>query len=412
MHSAISAPLDYETAKRLARSPDAMVRAELAACRDVPPEILAFLAGDPDAGVRAAAAANQQAPLQTSRALSRDPAETVRLALAGRIVRLLPELDGDGHKQAFQLATEALMALAIDEALKIREALASSLKDIAMAPPKVVRQLAYDTARAVAEPVLRYCLLLEDVDLLHLLATRDQQWLRLAIAARPSLSEPVSGALVARGDVVATGALLDNQGARIGAETLSQLVGAAEAIPAWHSKLAKRPDMPQSLLQKLAAFVDETVLAILRERSDLDSITRQQVVAVARRRLESAQQRENMPTEPAQARALRWLQNGILNENAILDALAMDDRAFVVAGIALLAKVSVDTLQRILVQQNAKAVTAICWRARFSMRSALVVQQKLARIAAPALLYPKGGFDYPLNEAEMLLMLELYGVSG
>ena len=402
----------YEEAKKLARDPDPAVRAALAARADLAPELLAYLSGDPDERVRAAAAGNPASPMQTAGALARDAAQSVRLALAGRIVRLLPDLTADAQRQAYRLAAEALMTLALDEALSVRETLSSALKDMAAAPPPVVRQLAYDTSRAVAEPILRYCLLLPDEDLLTLIATRDQSWLRVAIATRATVSEGVTNALIETGDLEATGVLIGNEGATLSERILANLVEGAAAEASWQAPLAKRRNLPTTLARRLAEFVDETVFAVLAERSDYDADTLRSVVIASRRRQEyqSAQQRQ--PDESAEERALRHYREGELSEERFTDALGLQDFNFARAALAMLARVPADVVRRILDQQNAKTITALCHRARLSMRTALMVQQRLARVPSAKLLYPRGGTDYPLSEEEMLFQLSLYGVEA
>ena len=79
----------------------------------------------------------------------------VRSTLARKLCRLLPDLPPGGADNVSTVAVRALEQLARDHIVRVREALATAIKDIACAPPSVVATLARDVERTVAEPVLR-----------------------------------------------------------------------------------------------------------------------------------------------------------------------------------------------------------------------------------------------------------------
>ena len=138
-----NAPADYDSQKQLAVS--GKTRDRLALARDINThkEILFYLAEhDPDEKVRKAVAQNIATPMQANTKLATDASVDVRMALAGQLVKLLPDLSVDTHSQLYAFAVQALGTLALDEVLKIRSALTSTLKDHAYAPPSVAAQLA------------------------------------------------------------------------------------------------------------------------------------------------------------------------------------------------------------------------------------------------------------------------------
>ena len=77
-----------------------------------------------------------------------------------------------------------LEQLARDQAVGVRQALATSLKDVACAPPDLCLHLARDVEREVAEPILHYCATLTDKDLLSIIAEQPKSWVLSAIAQR------------------------------------------------------------------------------------------------------------------------------------------------------------------------------------------------------------------------------------
>lgn len=401
-------PLDYETSKRMAQSKDTAVRARVAGREDVRPELLYYLAIDPAVEVRREVAANPSAPAQASAVLARDSDESVRRLLADKLARLLPDLSREAQGQLFQLTVRTLEQLARDQAVGVRQALASSLKDVACAPPDLCAHLARDVEREVAEPILHYCATLTDKDLLSIIANQPKSWVLSAIAQRGGVSGPVAAALYETGDVEASTALLDNHGALIPENTLSGMVEQSAARPSWQEPLAKRPRLPGRLAVRLAEFVDQHVLTILRQRRDLDAETAAEVVSVARRRIDYLDQRSD--GESPEHRARRLFMVGQLDESAISDALSWNDMVFVKLGLALMAGISPSLVEEIIAAQSPKGVTALAWRAGLSMRCAMQLQSRAANIPPRMLLNARNGVDYPLTPVEMTWQLEFYGV--
>ncbi|UEM20397.1 DUF2336 domain-containing protein [Skermanella mucosa] len=400
--------LDYETSKRMAQSEDTAVRAQVAGREDVRPELLYYLAIDPAVEVRREVAANRSAPAQASAVLARDSDESVRRLLADKLARLLPDLSREAQGQLFQLTVRTLEQLARDQAVGVRQALASSLKDVACAPPDLCAHLARDVERGVAEPILHYCATLTDQDLLSIIANQPKSWVLSAIAQRDGVSGPVAAALYETGDIPASTALLDNHGALIPEHTLSGMVEQSTARPSWQEPLAKRPRLPGRLAVRLAEFVDQHVLTILRQRRDLDGETAAEVVSVARRRIDYLDQRSD--GESPEHRVRRLFAVGQLDESAISDALSWNDMVFVKLGLALMAGIAPSLVEEIIAAQSPKGVTALAWRAGLSMRCAMQLQSRAANIPPRMLLNARNGVDYPLTPVEMTWQLEFYGV--
>ncbi len=332
----------------------------------------------------------------------------VRAMLAHKLCRLLPDLPPDGQDKATAAALRALERLARDHAAHVRAALAGALKDVACAPPAVARTLARDVERSVAEPILHCCATLTDEDLLEIVAGHPAGWALSAIARRATVSAPLSCAIVETGDVEATGVLLDNTGAVIPEDRLEDLVERSGVHPGWQAKLAGRPALPQRLALRLAEFVDDSVAELLLRRTDLDEATAAEVAAVTRRRVAWIEARD--PTESPERRAVRLHRQGALDETALGDALSWEETEFVRAALALRAAVHPAIVDDILRSGDPRVVTALVWRAGYSMRCAMRVQVRAAGIPPRAVLNARRGTGYPLPAADMARHLALYGV--
>lgn len=365
------------------------------------PEALDYLFADAPAPAVPALAPAPAAPAA--------PADdgSIRAALARKLCRLLPGLPADSRSTATQTVCRTLEALARDHIVHVRAALASAIKDVACAPPAVVRQLAHDVERSVAEPILRCCAALPDRDLLDIIAGHPAGWALAAIAGRARVAPPVSSAIAGAGDAAATGVLLDNTGAVIPEPVLERLTREARRHPDWGDKLARRPAFPPRLAVTLAAFVDRSVVEVLKARPDFDDATVAEIAATVRRRVEWIESRD--PAEGPERRAVRLHRQGRLDEAAIGDALSWDEAGFVHAALALASGLDPAVVTRILDSGNPRAVTALVWRCGFGMRCAMVVQARVARIAPRSMLNARMGTEFPLSPADMRRSLAHYG---
>ena len=375
-------------------------------------EILYYLVlHDKSEKVRKAVAANPSTPLQASSLLSQDKNHDVRYIIANRLMKILPSLSEERYSQLYAFAVQSLGMLALDEVLKIRKALSETLKDYAGTPPPLAAQLARDLEREVSEPILRFCAALGDEDLIDILKTHPANWAAEAVAGRKMISARVSMAVIDTGNAVAGGILLSNDGAEITPDLLATIIERAKEYNEWHKPLAGRKSLPPLMARKLAAYVDKSVRKILLERSDLDKQTIAEISEIIARRVEYEDNRQKTfdRSNPVE-RAQKLHKAGDLNEEIISDAIAMRDKAFVMAALALSARATIKDIEKVFDVKAPKSICAICWKAGFSMRLALKLQQEFGKIPPSMLIYPRGGTDYPLPPEEMRWQLGVIGI--
>jgi uncharacterized protein (DUF2336 family) len=396
------------TDKELARHPDAKVRAKLAARTDVAPEILYFLANDTASDVRLNIAANISTPGQAHLILARDKDDHVRGALAGKIAELLPNLTSAETSKVRDLALNTIEVLAQDELPRLRAVISEAVKEMRDVPHDLVRRLAFDIEAIVSTPVLEFSPLLSDEDLLEVISSTSAGGERLsAVARRVDLAEQIADAIARSGDERAVGALLANSSAQIREETLDALVEQSADIESWHQPLVTRPRLSFSAIQRLSSFVADRLVDMLATRHELDPAARAKLQRKTQERLAEsrAAEPEEAPAAPPQKsaaeRAKAIFDRGKLDDDALDDALDAGDREFVIHGLSLLAKVPVGTVTRIVQIKHARALTALAYRAKLSMRMGMRLQMRLALIPAAKMLNARGGVDYPLTEAEL-----------
>ncbi len=420
----VADPLTYEEAKRLARHEDPKVRRALAARKDLTPEALYFLSEDPSPEVRQAAAANTTTPGKANLKLAGDADEAVRTDLAEKVAKVVPKLAADARDTLRDTTHEALEILARDQITRVRQILSETLKDVADAPPDVIRTLAQDTELAVAGPVLEFSPVLTDEDLLELIGSGPAQGGLAAISRRAQVHESVAEAVTATDDVEAIADLLANPSAQIREETLDNLIDRAPGIELWHTPLVARPKLPAAAATRLAHFVADNLLGVLQERADLDAETLESVKTVVRQRIgedmpgdaisgakagDSASAAvDSLTSEAPVAVAQRLHEAGNLGEMVIAHALDVNDHAFVLAALTVRAGLPEDVVHKVLSARSAKGLVAVAWKAGLSMKLAVAIQQRMARIPPAEVLAPVKGANYPLSEDEMRWQLEFF----
>ena len=401
----------YEKEKEIAHSDNEKKRMTLAKSSKTHQEILYYLAEkDPSPKVRKAVASNASTPVHAAGILAEDSDEDVRLALAGRLVDLLPELETEKQSQLYAFAVQALSTLALDEVIRVRKALSSTLQDYAHTPPKVAGQLARDVEREVSEPILLHCVALSDDDLLDILKEHPAGWAIEAIAGRANVSETVSEAVIDTDHEPAGAVLIRNEGAVISGSLLEVIVEKAQSYPEWQGSLASRKTLSPEAAKVLAGFVDDSVRKVLLMRSDFDPEATEEITEIVRRRIAFEEDAQS-GKKPAD-RVSEMYKEGKLDEQTISDALAMRDNDFVMASLAFLLNSNVKKITGVFETQSSKGIVALCWKANLSMRLALQLQKQIGQIQPDKLLYPKEGSGCPLSQEEIDFQLEFLGLKA
>lgn len=409
-------PFTYEEARELAAHEDPKVRAEVAKREDVRPEILYFLAEDADPEVRRNVAVNHSSPPQAFLKLASDEDETVRFDLAGKIARLSAGLSAHEQDRLRRMTFEAIEILARDQIPRVRRILSEALKDIANAPPEVIRRLARDAELAVAAPVLQFSPVLTEEDLIEIIASNPVPGALSAISRRDGVNSRVADAIADTDDVDAIAVLLANDSAQIREETLDRLAGRAADIEAWHVPFVQRAHLPGKAAQKLARFVAANLLQALADRQDLGPEAAKAVAAVVRKRLDEIEAEGPAKADAAKAadetaamaRARDLAAKGMLDETAIDTALSGGDLAFVAASLSVLAGVEPEVVKKAITTKSAKGLVALAWKAGLSAALAVQLQTRLARVPSTRVIHPRGG-DFALTPEDMEWQLEFLG---
>ena len=348
---------------------DDVGRVRLAERADTPPEVLFFLANDPATNVRAAIAANAATPALADQVLARDAETGVRRVLARKLAALSPMLDPAATDRNRRVHWETLLLLVRDDAVPVRSAVAELVAEQPDVPRALVLRLAHDIAMAVAEPVIRGSPLLEETDLLALIADPPAPETLAAVARRPHLTEAPADAIAARADGPAVTALLANATARLREATLLAIAERCADQKAWQAALVRRPVLSPTVLHSLQGLLAEEALRVLLARPDIRA----------------------RGTAPAEDEFAPAPESGSLDEGSFVTAARKGAVAECARILGALCGLPAGVVARALDRREAPLLVALCWKAGLSPSAAVFAQMRLTRSQPDELLILPGG---------------------
>jgi len=359
------------------------------------PEVLFVLSQIPETDVRLRVAANPATPDLADRLLLDDGAAEIRAAVGRKIVEKLPHLDGAASARLRDGATAKLLLLARDREVAVRRILADAVRTSDLAPKKLVLTLVRDIDELVAVPIAEFSPLLDDDDLVALIAERPMPATLAAIARRDGLGTGVAESLIAVDDADVTAALLRNRTVHLREETLDDLIERARDTTVWHEPLTLRAELTEALVDKLSRFVAANLVEQLAARNGLSKETRDKLARLAERSLEPI-----LPgVGPAQP-----------SEKHIRKAIVRRSQAAVVTALAMRAGVNARTVRRIFSPRSPKAICALARRACLSAALAEELQAFPGLVPEPERIPPGPGGDFLMDEEEMRWHLAAFGI--
>ncbi|MEK9679928.1 MAG: DUF2336 domain-containing protein, partial [Rhodospirillaceae bacterium] len=128
--------------------------------------------------------------------------------------------------------------------------------------------------------------LLNERDLLEIIARGLKSHALVAVARRKSVTEPVVDAIVETGNGEAVNAVLENQSSRISDKTFYHIAEEAEGRKEWHNAMVYRDDLPLKTVMRIASFVSAALTEALISRNKDDKKLVENLRKTVRQRIE------------------------------------------------------------------------------------------------------------------------------
>lgn len=258
--------------------------------------------------------------------------------------------------------------------------LAGRLGPASNAPPRVVRNLAFDDRIEVAAPVLSQSSQLDEHALIENARTKGQGHL-LAISTRTTLSGAVTDILVERGDDDVVMSTVNNEGASFSERGYDRLV-----LRAGHSDgiavcMAVRPTIPRHHLLKLINQASASVRA--RMEAANPKLASEISSAVQKATRQARADHATLSEEAAISHELVRLlyKDGRLDENEVLKFALNEKFDEANAAIACLAHVPVSVVEAMMIEASNEGILILSKVASFSwptVKAIIDLRQRLA----------------------------------
>ncbi len=279
--------------------------------------------------------------------LMADPSAEVR---AETTAKLASQFEGEVLSPAErQIAEDIFRKLVKDVEVRVREALATYLKNSPDLPHDVAVALARDVD-SVSLPMLRFSEVLTDEDLVEIV--RDQgEAKQVAIAQRSNVSSRVADALIDTGNEKAVARLVANEGAKLTEQALGRVMEEYEESEAVSDSLSRRPSMPAAISAQLVEALSERLQDFLLQKHDVSPDVASNLILQARERATMSLVDYGSTDVELENLVEQLARKERLTASLLLRALCMGDMGFFERALARLASLPLQNA-RILIHDH------------------------------------------------------------
>jgi uncharacterized protein YceH (UPF0502 family) len=271
--------------------------------------------------------------------------------------------------------------------------LGERLATVERAPAAIMQRLAAHDEIRVAGPVLSGYANLDDAHLVDISETKSQAHL-LAITGRNAIGEPVTDALVRRGDSAVALNLARNPGARLSDFGFENLSGRAASDEMLAESIALRADVPAHVFGQILVRASQSVQRrmIAAARSDLHAEIKSVLDQVA------GQLADELPVQHRYDAATRELllayPDGKIGEEDLLGFALNKKYDEVVGGLSLVSSLPVAKVALLLDDSRPEPILFLCKALGYTWLTARAVLQirPAKRMSADALILASEGF--------------------
>lgn len=305
--------------------------------------------------------------MSTSRQITKDdvarllnePSPDIRAATAEKVGDYFAsEKLGETERE---LAEDIFRVMVKDAEIRVRRALAETLKSSPDLPADVARALAADM-HAVALPVIEFSEVLTDNDLIDIIRSKDVAR-QLAVARRRRISQDVADALVDTDNEEVVTTLVDNEGADIREATYGRLLDRFGDRAKITDAIAGRPGLPITVAERLVALVSDSLRERLMAEHDLSADLLGDLLIESRERATVGLLSRNI-RKPDLAELIEQMHGaGRLTPTLIIRALCMGDLSFFETALAKRSGIPAVNAHQLVHHSDSKALERLFSRA-------------------------------------------------
>ncbi len=279
--------------------------------------------------------------------LMADPSAEVRAETTAKIAK---QFEAEALSPAErQIAEDIFRKLVKDVEVRVREALATHLKNSPDLPHDVAVALARDVD-SVSLPMLKFSEVLTDEDLIEIVREQGASK-QVAIAQRTSVSSRVADALIDTGNERAVARLVANEGAKLTEQALGRVIEEYQESEAVSDSLSRRPSMPAAISAQLVEALSERLQDFLLQKHDVAPDVASNLILQAREKATMSLVEYGSTDIELENLVEQLARKERLTASLLLRALCMGDMGFFERALARLADLPLQNA-RILIHDH------------------------------------------------------------
>jgi uncharacterized protein (DUF2336 family) len=285
--------------------------------------------------------------------LLQDPSVEARADAAAKIATHYDAAENLGAEEK-KLAEEIFSIMCKDAEERVRQALASNLKECPYLPHDIAVTLAHDV-EAVSVPMLKYSSVLTDADLIEIVRSQGKEKQR-AIVGRAIVSRRLSNALIETRDENVLGELVVNEGTDISEAAMHRLIDDFEQSDIVKESLVGRGSVPVEITERLMSIVSEELHQRLLARMDLSSDQIGDLELQSREKATLGLVGGPAAKTDTRRLIVQFYKNGRRTPTIVLRAVCMGDVDFLDASIVTLSRIPLSGARKIIYGDGDDAV--------------------------------------------------------
>lgn len=289
-----------------------------------------------------------------------------------------------------EMVADVLVTLLRQATKDLKAALADRICGLDNAPLRLVLQLVNDDI-AIAKPLLENSPVLNDLDLLYIIQSRDSNFWQ-AIAARARLTESVVDALAETQDVPTATILIGNETITLSLYAAELLEELAETHEELAQPLLSRSDIPEKLVRKLYGFVGDVVKEFIvrqygaeigkQENKNIQSLHEvRQVVDDVVGELAGASKEDYKPTAAMLRAAEMFMGQGKLEPHLMVRTLKRGQIASFIAQLSVYVGLSSDLVFEMLRQDSGQGLAVLAKSIQLSKEDFLIIYSMTRKLS-------------------------------
>jgi uncharacterized protein (DUF2336 family) len=256
-----------------------------------------------------------------------------------------------------EIAEDIFRTLTRDIETRVRQSLATGLKEAEKLPHDLALRLAHDVEE-VAVPMIRFSPVLTDTDLVDIVRghSTDKQ---VAVATRPRVSGEVAEALIDSGNDKAVARLVANEGAELDGNHFDRVLTDYDDSAAVADTLSRRHRVPPEIGERIMHVLSQKIEAYLTEKHEIPPDMASDVVLQARERATVTLLSEGSSEDRLRLLVEQLHCAGRLTPSLILRALFMGDLPLFETALARLATIPVENARMLVHDKGQLGLTSI-----------------------------------------------------